>query len=262
MDANRDAAIECRFTLRLGTRAIDASARVPARPVTPDDLLPLLQSLTDAIIETAIDEVESRGAKASCRRGCVACCYQPVPVSPAEARTIHRLVEGFEPLLRAQIELRFASALATLEAHGLVGPARNLRLVARDGQSEEFALRCFALGLACPFLEDGACLIYARRPLTCRQYVVTSPPGECLHPNPERVHTVPLPGEPSHLLCCFEDGKGDAPPQIMTLATALEWAAAHPDPPSPQVPGPQWLENFVRRLAGSPPDENAGSAPG
>ena len=35
------------------------------------------------------------------------------------------------------------------------------------------------LALACPFLVDDACGIYAERPFVCRQYLVTSPPELC-----------------------------------------------------------------------------------
>ena len=35
----------------------------------------------------------------------------------------------------------------------------------------------FQLGIPCPFLEEESCSIYHDRPITCREYLVTSPPA-------------------------------------------------------------------------------------
>src|ERR1044072_10056443 len=50
------------------------------------------------------------------------------------------------------------------------------------------ARRYATLSLACPFLLDDACSIYAERPFVCRQYLVTSAPELCKAPldNPVR----------------------------------------------------------------------------
>jgi hypothetical protein len=75
--------------------------------------------------------VERAGALA-CRAGCTACCHQRVAVLPAEADLIARHVAAHDP-------------------------GRRARLAAPRGPRD-----------SCPFLDCGACTIYAVRPLRCR----------------------------------------------------------------------------------------------
>ena len=52
--------------------------------------------------------------------------------------------------------------------------------------------RYLGLELACPFLEDDACSIYAERPSACREYLVSSPKELCARPLTEPVQAVPI----------------------------------------------------------------------
>ena len=78
----------------IGSCALNLSVGVPAGPATVDDFLPLLQILDDKIVASAENDVELQGKCISCQKGCGACCRQLVPLSPADARNITRLVES------------------------------------------------------------------------------------------------------------------------------------------------------------------------
>jgi hypothetical protein len=67
---------------------------VPEAPIAATELLPLAQNLSNAIVDATVREIETRGGKISCCKGCGACCRQLVPISEVEARYIAELVES------------------------------------------------------------------------------------------------------------------------------------------------------------------------
>lgn len=173
-----------RVVLELGKERIPVEMTVPAGPVAVEDVLPILHGLSSLFATRATARAEADGREISCRAGCGACCRQLVPVAPAEARALARLVEAMPEPRRGRVRRRFEAALDTLEPLGLME-----RLDRNRDDRQLIAREYFAAGVACPFLEDEACSIHADRPLSCREYLVTSPPALCaaLAPGIEKV---------------------------------------------------------------------------
>src|SRR5262245_40191399 len=115
--------------LRTAARFRAADALAATR--APADAALAVMALADAAWAALRTQVERAGALA-CRAGCGACCHQRVAVLPAEADAIARHVLAHDP-------------------------GRRARLMAARGERDP-----------CPFLDDGACAIYAVRPLRCR----------------------------------------------------------------------------------------------
>lgn len=91
-----------------------------------------------------------------CARGCSHCCHGPVEIGPQEAT-----------LLAATVR----AAGRTLD---------EARLERQSGHSVETWREQPAVDRACVFLgNDGACTVYAVRPLACRKLLVTSDPLYC-----------------------------------------------------------------------------------
>jgi Fe-S-cluster containining protein len=193
-DPPPEAVAKVSATLKLGAHRLQLSVSVPAGPTRLDDMLPLLQILSNELVDMAEREAADRGTPVSCRRGCGACCRQLVPVSPVEARQIARLVERL-PLERQQvIRARFAQARQRLEAVGMWQQLQN-RATWPESAVAEVGLAYFRLGIPCPFLEDESCSIHPQRPLTCREYLVTSPAEHCADPSTGQIQWVPLPAK-------------------------------------------------------------------
>src|SRR5438046_326137 len=91
MTEARSATVNLEATI--GACELKMSVTVPAGPTRLDDLVPLLQILSDNVVAAAEREGEQQGKCVSCRKGCGACCRQLVPISPVEARDVARLVE-------------------------------------------------------------------------------------------------------------------------------------------------------------------------
>src|SRR5439155_26393738 len=175
---------------------VEGEIPVPTEPTAPRELLPVFRALADTIVEIAVRAVERRGQTVSCRAGCGACCRQLVPIAPLEARLLAELVESLPEPRRSAIEARFAAARERLAEAGLLDKIEHPERYP-DADLHALGLEYFALGIACPFLEDESCSIYEERPIACREYLVTSPAERCARPSAGAIDIVPLAGKAS-----------------------------------------------------------------
>ena len=103
--------------------------------------------------------------KVPCRRGCRDCCLGLFDVTLADRDLLREGLAAADPAVRADIEARATAVLERLRA---VYPDLGENL---DGWSpDDIDDLCDAVGdVECPVLgPDGACRLYAHRPMTCR----------------------------------------------------------------------------------------------
>ena len=155
---------------------IPVTVTVPTERVGLETLLPIFQGFVGAMTQNAVARSGTAGASVSCRAGCGACCRQAVPIAASEARALAAHVAAMPAPRRDAIKARFAAARQRLAAAGVGADA-----FADTTPERRFvlALDYFRVGVACPFLEDENCSIHPVRPLSCREYLVTSPPAAC-----------------------------------------------------------------------------------
>ena len=121
--------------------------------ISVKELLPMAQNLSDHIVNATVREIEARGGRISCGKGCGACCRQLVPISEAEARRIAELVESQPEPRRSQVKARFEDAAKRLAEAGLLEKLRQPDRWYREGY-RAFGLEYFRQAIPCPFLED------------------------------------------------------------------------------------------------------------
>lgn len=222
-------------------------ATVPAGPTRAGELLPIARALSDVIVDQACRAAEASGATISCTHGCAACCRGLISISHVEARRIRAVVENAPEPRRAAIHARFAAVREQLEQAGLLEKLR----AAESWTAAEYTMAvdaCFALGIACPFLEAESCSIYDERPITCREYLVTSPPARCANLASEGVRRVELPVHLFNAVARWQaPSQGHFLEQWVPLLLALEWAEAHPDDPPPKA-GLALLQDLLAQL--------------
>ena len=102
-----------------------------------------------------------------CRSGCSACCHGPFDISPADARLVAQAIARLDEEARVALQQRAGSQLdryrQLIPEWGPPWDVTDLGDEAFDELVESLA------GLPCPALgHDGACVIYADRPATCR----------------------------------------------------------------------------------------------
>jgi Fe-S-cluster containining protein len=221
-------------------------ASVPAGPTPWRQMLPLVQAMTDAVVTGTSRALDEQGHPISCGAGCGACCRQLVPISEVEAQHLRDLVHSLPQPRRSQVLSRFAQAHQRLDEAGLLQPLRHYE-AHTDAEFVPLGMAYFRLGISCPFLEDESCSIYPDRPITCREFLVTSPAENCTQPTPETVERVNLPLRMVTALARFVPGD---PPQFrlpVPLILAVEWADQHPSDPPPRT-GPEWLREILDRV--------------
>jgi len=130
-------------------RFLDWLATVDGRDDSGPSLLELAE-LAAAYAEQGFERAggEARTAALACRRGCAFCCHLPVETTAAEA------ARGLEYARAHLDDAGFAALVARIEAADAAYPLSSDQPPARHPP--------------CPFLVDGACLVYAVRPLACR----------------------------------------------------------------------------------------------
>ncbi len=230
MDPPPPDTVTANFRLGWEGRTLEAGVPVPTGPARPRVLLPVIQQLTNALVGMGEQLVAEQGKAVACKAGCGACCRQLVPVSETEARHLRDLVEAMPEPRRSAVKARFAAAVDRVTAAGLLDPLERRNEVP---VTSAVGLDYFRLGVACPFLEDESCSIHPDRPLSCREYLVTSPAVHCTAPSRDTVRRVPVPGFAMTAFATLDgppaSGKGC---RWVPLTFALEWAAANPDPPA------------------------------
>jgi hypothetical protein len=160
------------------------------------------------------------------------------------------MLSGADFNRRVRVERRIETAMRRLSDAGLLEALRTADSFASREERRELGLRYFRLGIPCPFLENESCSIHPHRPLSCREYLVTSPAAKCAQPDCRQWETVELPRRPSALLFRFGDGIGASRPRWLPLTLMLERAGSC-DARIAQCnePGPILFERFVRELA-------------
>ncbi len=227
---------------------MNLSIPVPDCEMRVVDFLPLLHRIQDAVTLGIVKDQESQGKQISCKAGCGACCRQPVPIAESEAVHLAELVDSMPEVRQTQIRARFAEAIELLDNNGLLKDVRPGAILDRK-ERKRVSAEYQRLGIACPFLEDERCSIYGDRPLRCREYLVTSPPENCIHDHPGKVERPPMPPGPWSVIYRFEDGKGEANLSWMALVLALEIAEELKDTPMPQFNAPEMLQNLLVQLS-------------
>lgn len=237
-----------KFTFTASGVTVDAEVKLPDRAVTVEEMLPVFYGVGGALVQIGADAATAAGEQISCRAGCGACCRQLVPLSEHEARAISEMVLNMEEPRRTTILLRFREAIRRVEQAGLRKDIENIHLLENDKEVSRVGLAYFHLGVPCPFLEDESCSIHPERPMSCREYLVTTDPEHCKHPEQRRTRGVLLPGKPSQVLSCFGDGGGERRHMIIPLILALQFAAANPAE-APTVPAHEMLKRFLEHMS-------------
>jgi Fe-S-cluster containining protein len=217
-----------RIELTVLGKPVPVEGAVPEGRIRVDELLPFLYAVDTAVIGAAVNAVEAAGKSVSCCKGCSACCRaQPVPVTPAEALALSRLVDALPEPRRTEVRSRFADRVERLKAAGLFDLFLRLAPVADREQARTAATAYHRLGLVCPFLDDDSCSIHPGRPFVCRQYLVTSPAELCADPLANPVEVVPIPVGPAGALLRAAEPVAGRPQLTVPLVLALEYAARH-----------------------------------
>jgi Fe-S-cluster containining protein len=227
---------------REGTQDIDALvAALPEGLLRPVAVAPVIQEIASQSTNRIAAEVRAQGRTIPCAARCATCCHGLVMISPTEARYLTEVIEAQPEPRRSEIRARFASAHERIREAGLLE-----RLTGGEEPLDTIDAEYVALDIACPFLEDESCSIYAERFTVCREHLVTSSAGPCSAPGkPTRqIH------RPAYLwsaLTALEAVPEPSARPYVPLTLAPSWVEAHPEPP-PTRTGPEMVARVLDRM--------------
>jgi Fe-S-cluster containining protein len=128
---------------------------------------------------------EGSGMKASCRKGCAACCCHWVEdINSFEAEIIAEYLKKHHPrkvgriVTRCRNDGKVFRSLNQIVESKLAAACSDPSAAALDPVDLLLA-SFYRLRNPCPLLAEGLCLAYPVRPLTCRMYVSFSAPERC-----------------------------------------------------------------------------------
>lgn len=225
---------------------VEMEMTIPSKPVKATRMLPIFQMVTSSFVELGVSDVESQGEKVSCKAGCGACCRQPVPLAEIEAFQIAELVENMPEPRRSRIKQRFAEGVKRfrdnkwferMERYPDLNPQERLDLV----------MEYFYENVPCPFLEDESCSIHPNRPLSCREYLVTSPAENCARPTADSIRQIKFKLKPSITLLEIVPSKNLEKSFFVPMIQALEHAEKYQDNGDEKT-GEAWMKEFFGNL--------------
>jgi len=108
----------------------------------------------------------------------------------------------------------------------------------------------FYEGVACPFLEEESCSIHPDRPLSCREYLVTSPAEYCSRPTAETIRQMRIQLKPSIAVLEMNITQNLGNTFFVPMIRALEHTENFPDI-SEEKTGEAWMADFFRNLTKS-----------
>ncbi len=226
---------------------IEMEVTVPAEPVRPRRMLPILQQLTNTIVDAAVTEAEAEGRTISCKAGCGACCRQLVPIAEMETFHLRDLVKAMPEARQTEIRRRFADARERLEKSGLLTELEKPVGMSLD-KRRQFGIDYFKQGIPCPFLEEESCSIHPDRPLSCREYLVTSPAENCATPR-NNIEGVYVAEKVSTVVYSLDSDRSAITYKWVPMILALDWAEAHEEDAPPRL-GTEMFGEVIKRLTG------------
>ena len=219
-----------RFHVRidLGFEEIVVGLAFSGSAIRLTDLVPLAQVLEDSIGAAIMRQQESLAKPVSCGPCCSpVCCQYLIGLSTVEAAFMAELLmrQGYAlgPELRKRCRKRSQQLDRLVGEFLQANPGIAACPSKLVSQLEQWYGR---LEEDCIFLENGKCVIYVDRPLTCRHWLIAGCPADCTPLGVKPEATVAMPVSLTDVLIdtafqCL----GSC--EIVTLPTIVDWYENH-----------------------------------
>ena len=219
---------------------------VDTGPMGLVELVPTALELTNILVDRARRREEKEGRRISCKAGCGLCCRQMVPISAPEAFYLSDFVESLPPERQEEILKRFREIVKELERLNMIDELLDPHYC--DDVVLPISKKYFSCNLPCPFLVEESCSIHPYRPVSCREYNVTSPATWCADPYSYEVVKVSMPLPLSAPLASLTARLTNSKPHLIPLTLALLWVSEHTDLKKRQWPGLELFQYFMAEV--------------
>ncbi len=159
----------------IGNDTVCLKIGVEDKPTRLSDMVSLARAISDKLCSAILDHAARSGQTVQCHKGCSHCCSYLVPLSIPE---VFRLWEEL-PAMGADFASGALSRFCICEAKIRDAYVSGKRTIDNIFEMPEISNWYAGLHLSCPFLSQGLCSVYERRPLACREHMVRSCPVLC-----------------------------------------------------------------------------------
>ena len=238
------------ITLDFPEGKIEAKINLPLGPERLVVLAFKMLAISSEVADMAARAAEKLGLKASCKKGCGACCCQLVPLSPPEAAMIFEFVESMPDPQKSEVRTRFSEAIRHLKESGLLEKLNRLQSpLMSDEEYDAITREYFLAQIPCPFLASESCGIHEVRPSMCREYLVNSPAENCKNPGSGRVNRLPISLRLSEALARTWASITKEHVQVVPLILALEWTKENESTRSAGADSAQLLTTLLGHIS-------------
>jgi Fe-S-cluster containining protein len=253
------------ITLRLSGRPWPVRLSVADRQARLSELVPVARWMADRVMQHSIRWACDSGQPVSCRKGCAACCRYLVPLSAPEAAWLAGEIDALPSWVRRHVQQDLAAVARriiqagppTLPQPSSAGPA--VQATTPAGAAGEWYSR---LKITCPLLRGDCCALYSRRPLACREHLVTSSPEACKGLAPGRGDLLQTPLSVLTALAALAAELEQAPLEAVIFPLVLAWREVNADRDRRTWPAVRLVERFLALLAaqGEPASKHQSAA--
>ncbi|UCC99982.1 MAG: hypothetical protein JSW66_08885 [Phycisphaerales bacterium] len=250
------------------------------------DVAPLARTLSDRLCLAIVNKLGAGGRDVPCRKGCSACCRYLVPLSVPEAFRLREdisllPVEQGKAILQACLDTAkeiLAKSPDELTSHeessqnaichserseeSPASTAQTPRLAQGDSleavaksqgtndprQTRRIGRWYAGLDLPCPYLSENVCISYERRPIACREHLVTDSAAQCGCESTDEPSVVPMPVSVLECLGQLAAELEQSDVEAVMLPLALPWALKNHDRSQRTWPTTEMVQRFVEIL--------------
>ncbi len=213
------------------------------------DITPLARRLASEIMLSVVEALRREGKNVACRKGCSQCCSYLVPLSVPEAFHFREEALSF-PGERSRSVLRDCLNTAKKVLDGGVAGSTLAEADGADGGGElrRVAEWYGSLGARCPLLCGGLCSWYERRPVVCREHIVTGSALVCRAGGTDGCHVAPMPVSIVEALGELTAELEGSEVEAVMLPLAFAWAEDNVERSERTWPAEFMVERFVEIL--------------
>jgi Fe-S-cluster containining protein len=176
-------------TIDIADTSIHLKIGVTDDPVRLSDIVPLARAISDRFSAAFRDNLVKNHKSVPCHKGCSACCNYLVALSIPEVFYFQDELAAMPAYSRSLLlQSCLDSAKKILDWDAIV--KHQLFEYTDINQISNWYSE---LSLPCPFLSDSLCGIYEKRPLACREHIVTTSPASCKNNEIKALETTDAP---------------------------------------------------------------------
>ena len=153
---------------------------VAPKHIRLSDITPLARTLSTKLALIVLDILRSNGDVVPCCKGCSACCNYLIPLSVPEAFHLREEILALpDKQRRTVLQSCLDKAKIILDEKPKEFEIKKSAETHKQIQINQLSKWYASFKLSCPFLSDNLCTSYERRPIACREHIVTGSARLC-----------------------------------------------------------------------------------